>query len=77
MPTDPHLIPVADIEFTPAMLDGYPALYGEHRTAAYRRLFNMFRSPGKDHTRHSALSKRINEFIDAERRRRMQSALLS
>lgn len=67
---DPHTMPVADIVFDPALLDGFPSLEGEGFAAASRHVFAFYKSPGRNKDRHSLLHRRIGEFINQVRRAR-------
>ena len=58
---DEHLIPVADIVFTPDMVEGFDL--ETQFTTASRVLFERFRSPRRDKQRHSLLHGRISAFL--------------
>ena len=74
---DPHRIPAGEIEFAPALLDNFPDLDGAAMTTVSRYLFDMFKSPTKDHERHALLHRRISEFIQQVRRSRQTQGLVS
>lgn len=67
---DPRTMPVTDIVFDPALLDGFPSLEGEGLAAASRHVFALYKSHGRNKDRNSLLHRRIGEFIAQVRRSR-------
>lgn len=67
---DPRTMPVSDIVFDPALLDGFPSLEGEGLAAASRHVFALYKSHGRNKDRNSLLHRRIGEFIAQVRRSR-------
>lgn len=67
---DPHAMPVSEIVFVDAMLDGFPDLTGQGFRAASDHLFAQYKSPRRDTERHALLHRRITEFIGQVKRSR-------
>lgn len=67
---DPHMMPVSDIVFDPALLDDFPSLEGQGRAAATRYVFDLYKSPHKNKDRHRRLQDEIGLFILRVRRSR-------
>lgn len=64
---DPHSMPVTDIEFDPALLDGFHDLAGQRKQAS-DHVFGFYRDPrGRNKDRHSLLHSRIGKFIEQVR----------
>lgn len=68
--TDPRAMPVTDIVFDPALLDGFPSLEGEGLAAASRHVFALYKSHGRNKDRNSLLHSEIGKFITRVRRSR-------
>ena len=67
---DPRSMPVTDIVFDPALLDGFPSLEGEGLAAASRHVFALYKSHGRNKDRNSLLHREIGLFITRTRRSR-------
>ena len=61
---DPHTMPVADIVFDPALLDGIPDLRGQGYKDAYDRVFPLYKSPPRTNKdRNRRLHEEVGRFI--------------
>jgi hypothetical protein len=67
---DPHTMPVTDIVFDEALLDGFPSLSGSAIADASRHVFSLYKSYARDKDRNSLLHRNIGEFIGRVRRKR-------
>lgn len=67
---DPHTMPVTDIEFDSALLDGFPDLTGQGQRAAADHVFALYKSPGRNKDRNSLLWSHVGKFIVRVRRER-------
>lgn len=69
----PQTVPVADIAFDPALLDGF-VLDRTDMKAASEKVFALYKSPTRDKERNPLLHRRITEFIGQVKRSRGQDA---
>lgn len=67
---DPHMMPVTEIVFDPALLDDFPSLSGDGLAAASRHVFALYKSPGRNKDRNSLLHREVGLFISRVRRSR-------
>ena len=74
---DPHTMPVDEIVFDPALLDGFPSLNGEGMNAASKHVFALYKSPGRNKERNSLLHRRISTFITTVRRSRQTGGMVT
>jgi hypothetical protein len=63
-------MPVSDIVFDPALLDGFPSLEGDGRADAARYVFGLYKSHGRNKDRNRRLHDEIGLFILRVRRSR-------
>lgn len=69
---DPHTMAVEDIVFDPRLLEEYTDLaFNAEGSVASRKIFDLYKSIGKNKDRNGALQRRITSFITAERRSRL------
>lgn len=72
---DPHTMPASEIVFDPALLDEFPDLSAQMK-AASTKVFEVYRSYGRDKERNGLLHRRITEFIgQVDRARRGEGEL--
>lgn len=60
---DPHMMPVTDITFDPAMVEHFSDLSPRGRRPASDFLFAQYKSYGRNKDRNSLLHRRIGEFL--------------
>lgn len=65
---DPHTMPVTDITFDPALLEGFDLSSPEGRRAASAHVFGLYKSYGRNKDRNSLLHREVGLFINRVRR---------
>lgn len=74
---DPHMMPVDEIVFDPALLDQFPSLSGDQMNEASRYVFSLYKSYGRNKERNSLLHRRISTFITNTRRSRQTGGMVT
>lgn len=75
---DPRSMAVEDIVFDPRLLDEFTTLgFAQQGRDASRKIFDLYRSYGRDKDRNGALNRKITSFITATRRNRETGGLVT